>query len=350
MNLFRKILLLLSAVCAVFCVDARAQDADAGQQSGWNTSAGWEFAPIGAKWCYFDREIRSIVGDGFIFMECVKDTLLSDLPMRKITRNRVDIYRDGVDPAFTFIDCFYVHCKGDSVYIYNPETEGLDLLYIFNAQPGDTLELVVPYYANVLYAVPGETFHICIDDVTIKDMEGVPVKAYHYSSFYDEAKYDLYNSQFYDYAGSSQLFFPVSVLPTAGDHFLLSYFDPAVGRLQFEDKEREIWDFPWDVYPWDIEDYLMGTENYPWGIEAVTGESGVEVSYSPEEKRLTVGQSVQGGSGACRTALFTDGGAKVLEFAGGSADLSGLPAGIYLVRVESCKEGAILYSGKIAIY
>lgn len=339
MNQMKRV--ILWSFCALLSFSAQAQ-------SDWKTSAGWEFAPIGAKWCYFDRDIRGIVGDGFILMECVKDTLFSDLPMRKITRNRVDIYRDGADPTFTYMDCFYVHCKGDSVYVRNPETGTLDLLYIFNAQPGDTLALVVPYYAR--YAFPGEAFRICIEDITVKDMGGVPVNAYHYRGL-DGVNYDLYNSQYFDYAGSS-LFFPVSVLPTAGDHFLLSYFDPIVGRLQFEDKERYIWDFPWDVYPWDIEDCLMGEEeNYPWGIGNVSGEAAspeAEVRYFPDEKRITVELPMQGGSD-CRTALFTEEGAKVLEFSGESADLSSLPAGIYLVQVRSGKDNAVLSTGKIAV-
>ena len=343
----KKFLLAMICVCSSFSI-VQAQSTDIELQSSWKTSAGWEFAPVGAKWCYFERDIRSTVGDGFIFMECVKDTLLGDLPMRKITRNRVDIYRDGADPTFTYMDCFYVHCKGDSAYIHNPETGGLDLLYVFNAQPGDTLALVVPYYAR--YAPPGEAFRISIEDVTVKDMGGVPVNAYRYKGL-DGINYDFYTSQYFDYVGSSTLFFPISVLPTAGDHFLLSYFDPIVGRLQFEDKEREIWDFPWDVYPWDIEDWLMGEDdNYPWGVGEVPGQPGAEVrvAYSPEERRLTVERPGQGADG-CRTVLFTDRGVQALEFTGTEADLSSLPAGIYLVQVRDGKGGAVLHAGKIQV-
>ena len=344
MNSLKQFFLL--SFCAAFCLAAQAQESDTGQQSGWKTSAGWEFAPVGAKWCYFDQYRTPRHNEGFLLMECVKDTVISNLPMREIARKYVDIYRDGADPTVSQTESFFVHCREDSVYIHNPETGGLDLLYVFNAQPGDTLGLTVPYYAD--YATPGWAFSIRIDDVTTKDMGGVPVKAY--SNSICEGETGFY-STLYDYVGSASMFFPVSVVPGTGTHFLASYYDPVVGRLQFADVKSVMKYYPWDVYPWDIEDWLMGEDdNYPWGVGEVPGQPGAEVrvTYSPEERRLTVERPGQGADG-CRTALFTDRGVQALEFAGAEADLSLLPAGIYLVQVRDGKGGAVLHTGKIQV-
>lgn len=321
--------------------DAYPWDAE---ETGWNTSVGWEFAPVGAKWCYFERPMW-YMDEGFDVMECVKDTVLNGLYMRKIERKFVEIYRDGADPTVTSRESFFVHCKEDSVYIYNPKTQGLDRLYIFNAQVGDTLALDLPYYGQFGDS-QSDTFHLYIDSISVKDMGGVPVKSYIYSVGYDEAGYG--GCVFYDYAGGAVEFFPQYVWTPEYEHVLLSYCDPVVGRLQFTEKEGNIY-YPWDVYPWDIEDWLMGEDdNYPWGVGEVPGQPGAEVrvTYSPEERRLTVERPGQGADG-CRTVLFTDRGVQALEFAGAEADLSSLPAGIYLVQVRDGKGGAVLHTGKI---
>ena len=316
------------------------------EETGWKTSAGWEFAPIGAKWCYFERPMW-YRDEGFDVMECVKDTVLNGLYMRKIERKFVEMYRDGADPTVTSRESFFVHCKEDSVYIYNPKTQGLDRLYIFNAQVGDTLALDLPYYGQFGDS-QSDTFHLYIDSISVKDMGGVPVKSYLYAAQYDEASYG--GSVFYDYAGGAVEFFPQYVWTPEYEHVLLSYCDPVAGRLQFTEKEGNIY-YPWDVYPWDIEDWLMGEDdNYPWGVGEVSGQPGTEVrvTYSPEEKRLTVERPGQGADG-CRTVLFTDRGVQALEFAGAEADLSSLPAGIYLVQVRDGKGGAVLHTGKIQV-
>ncbi len=323
--------------------DAYPWDAE---ETGWKTSAGWEFAPVGAKWCYFERPMW-YMDEGFDVMECVKDTVLNGLYMRKIDRKFVEMYRDGAEPTVTSRESFFVHCKEDSVYIYNPKTQGLDRLYIFNAQKGDTLALDLPYYGQFGDS-QSDTFHLYIDSISVKDMGGVPVKSYIYSVGYDEAGYG--GCVFYDYAGGAVEFFPQYVWTPEYEHVLLSYCDPVVGRLQFTEKEGNIY-YPWDVYPWDIEDWLMGEDdNYPWGVGEVSGQPGAEVrvAYSPEERRLTVERPVQGADG-CRTVLFTDRGVQALEFAGTEADLSSLPAGIYLVQVRDGKGGAVLHTGKIQV-
>ena len=347
MNSLKQFFLL--SFCAAFCLAAQAQDVDAGLQSAWKTSAGWEFAPVGAKWCYFERQ-SWYVDEGYEVMECVKDTVISDLPMREIRRKFVEIFRDGAVPTVTERGSFYVHCKEDTVYIYDSELQDLKCLYIFNAQVGDTLTLDWARYDED-WALPCDTsYQIYIKDVTVNDVGGVPVKAYVYESP-SGAGYGMC-PMFYDYVGSPEMFFfPWFVFIPEYEHDLLSYYDPIVGRLQFCEKETSIY-FPWDVYPWDIEDWLMGTdENYPWGVEEVEEQRGadVRVSYSAEEKRLTMELPAQGGGDGCRTALFTDGGAKVLEFEGESADFSGLPDGIYVVQVRSTQAGAVLYSGKIMV-
>ena len=278
------------------------------------TTTGWDFAPIGAKW-YYD------MGDGIETMECVKDTVIGGQAMRKIT----DTYRRDFNTIVRH-ESFFVCSKEDTAYVYNPETKELDRLYVFNAEAGDTLTLDVPYYSRV-DAEAGETFRLYIEDVTTMDMNGVSVKCYRYKPL-DGLFYDLYKSEYYDYAGGLSRFFPYGGAPLTDVRLLQCYSDATVEELKFK------------------EDCECG--GFPWSIEnTVEHKDEVQVFYSSDERQLFVQSAT--GKGECRAVLFTDEGTKVMEFAGETADLSELSAGIYLVQVESLKGKEVLFKGKIQV-
>ena len=311
MKQLKYIILFLAYVLSVSTVCAQDRNVDWQKQL---TTAGWEFAPIGAKW-YYD------VGDGIETMECVKDTVIGGQIMRKIT----DIYRRDFN-TIIYRESFFVCSKEDTAYVYNPETKELDRLYVFNAEAGDTLTLDVPYYSFNYYE-SDLTFRLYIRDVTVKDMNGVPVRYYHYEPL-DGFTYDLYRFEYYDYAGGMKVFFPQLGFHLADEKLLQCYSDATVGELKFK------------------EDCECGT--YPWSIEnTMQNPNEVQVFYSSDERQLFVQSAA--GKGACRTALFTDEGTKVMEFAGETADLSALSAGIYLVQVESLKGKEVLFKGKIQV-
>ncbi len=317
MKQLRQIILILACVLSVSTV--YAQEGNADQLQKRQTTAGWEFAPVGAKWYYYSVY-------GIKDMTCVKDTVIGGQVMQKIATYYQTLFPDSrkANP-FENSESFFVCSQEDTLYVYNPETQDLDRLYVFNAEVGDTLTLDVPYYSETYQ--PHTTFRIRITEIGMKDIIGGDrIKYYRYDPL-DTFAYDLDTHVFYDHAGGSG-FFPEKEFLMDYDDALQCYFDPIVGELKF------LYDCECGTYPWSIENTMQNKDE-------------VQVFYSSDERQLFVQSAT--GRGACRTALFTDEGAKVMEFAGETADLSALSAGIYLVQVESLKGKEVLFKGKIQV-
>ncbi len=285
-----------------------------------------DFAPIGAKWYYAHSVDNPGMGSYFVY-ESVKDTVISGFSLRKIEETRLMGSLLGPEGCFIKGPSFYVTSQADTAYIYNPEKNKLDKLYIFNAQAGDTLQLDVPYY-SLFKEDLGDTYRVVIDSVTLYKTGGAEIKKYWNTSL-DQMRF--WGGAYYDYAGDAMMLFPDGGMLTGyADGPLRCYSDPTLpDTLKFADCAC-------DEHKWVI---MPAVEKVKENLHFI------ELFYSPKEKILSIQSAF---SDVDYTVdLFYTGGAKALSFSGSLSSLAGLPQGVYLIQI--CAGGTVVYESKISV-
>lgn len=134
---------------------------------------GQDFAPIGAEWYYSEHNGGAAPPDcEYVVYKSTKDTTILDRLAKKIERT---YYRYSGDT--NYLTPYYISQNHDTVFLYNPDDNDFDRLYIFNAQKGDTLTLDVPYEESSF--VNQSTFRLIVDSVEIETQYSIGLKKYY---------------------------------------------------------------------------------------------------------------------------------------------------------------------------
>lgn len=100
-------------------------------------SFGQDFAPLGATWHYSEFFFMPLdYQESYIKFEVTGDTLIDG-------KNCSIIQKEGKVVCYNRPDVEYVYSSNDSVYVYDPHFLDFRLLYDFNANAGDSWEMVV---------------------------------------------------------------------------------------------------------------------------------------------------------------------------------------------------------------
>ena len=263
-----------------------------------------EFAPIGAKWWYDQVEKFPPYNIAYWRFEVIKDTVIDDLPLRKI--NKTFVHQTGENT-----NSFYLYSDSGTLFIYNPEIQILFPYFNFNASVGDTIETTD--------GSDGVALNI-LDSIINIEIEGEMLKRYHLSSagFGYYFANDGYCFCFTERLGSDGYFFAT-----------FGAVDPPTGgpRRCYED----------DVLGLYGADDLEDCEYISTGIQEVIS-SNLSVYPNPAEDKLFVSYNV---NSKPQLKLINLAGAEIniseitineniLE-----CDISNIPAGMYFISIIS---------------
>ncbi len=103
-----------------------------------------EWAPVGAKWHYSMNESTWPLGVGtsYSVFESTGDTTIAGITCRKILKNK-SYLSFGCRP-----DLEFTYYSNDSVYFFDPNFPGFQLLYDFSASPGEYWYYPYPDYCG----------------------------------------------------------------------------------------------------------------------------------------------------------------------------------------------------------
>jgi hypothetical protein len=104
------------------------------------TNYGQDFAPIGAKWHYSFPEFSS-PNQGYIMIESVKDTIVLGKNAKKLN---ITHFPPGSSPTSLQSEIIFSDSNKVYLFVYNQ----FRLLYDFNANQGDTIFVIEPYYSG----------------------------------------------------------------------------------------------------------------------------------------------------------------------------------------------------------
>ena len=135
---------------------------------------GQDFAPIGAEWYY--NELFATSGDvDYIKLTSEKDTLINGEICRKVTKRHRLACKDRPDVEYLF-------SKNDTVFFLDTIFNEFQILYVFNAQVGDSWIIKVKSEEQVV-----DTLIITVDSVSIVQINEFDLKALHVTyANYDE--------------------------------------------------------------------------------------------------------------------------------------------------------------------
>lgn len=104
------------------------------------TNYGQDFAPVGAKWHYSFPEFSS-PNQGYILIESVKDTTVLSKNAKKLN---VTHFPPASSPTSLQSEVIFSDSNKVYLFVYNQ----FRLLYDFNANQGDTIFVIEPYYSG----------------------------------------------------------------------------------------------------------------------------------------------------------------------------------------------------------
>jgi hypothetical protein len=127
-------------------------------------SEGQNFAPLGAEWYYGDfwPEVRV---SSFIHFWVAKDTIVNGVNCREIQKYNRLYCKDRALKE-------YIFDRNDSVFVLNPDFDEFQLLYDFNAVPGDSWQFTIS--SNY---VARDTVTVVIDSVSYDTINGKTLKS-----------------------------------------------------------------------------------------------------------------------------------------------------------------------------
>lgn len=141
-----------------------------------------DFAPLGAKWYYKERQVGFQDGSSIfeiLVLHASKDTTVLGKSSKKI--NRIQYKYDG---DIDTLDPYIVYQEADTVYLYDPNNIEWDKLYIFNVSKGDTITLDVPF--DVDYNPENaSTFRLKIDSVAQEAYGTTLINKFHFAPIDD---------------------------------------------------------------------------------------------------------------------------------------------------------------------
>tara|TARA_Y100000589_G_scaffold331882_2_gene387645 strand:- start:25432 stop:26358 length:927 start_codon:yes stop_codon:yes gene_type:complete len=164
----------------------------------FTNSKAQNFAPIGATW-YYD-EVFSFTNSNardFIKFTVVKDTVINGQLCSKIVkRHRVlCAFRDSVE---------FIYTQNDTVFFYDTSFNTFQILYDFNAQAGDSWQILMKNNQNTI-----DTLTIRVDSTSTTLINGLSLKTLHvtYISSNPDAVMNYYNSKIIERIGDMQYMF-----------------------------------------------------------------------------------------------------------------------------------------------
>ncbi|MBK8443544.1 MAG: hypothetical protein IPL35_09070 [Sphingobacteriales bacterium] len=168
----------------------------------------------GAKWWYVaglysPTSGNTLVAQGVLKYEVIKDTLIQEKPCKQIYR----VESDGIPYEVIYIasspDTFYVHQNNSEVYVYHPPTQKFLLQYDFSLNVGDTL--ISRLRCNKFIQILIETVDtVKINDIALRQIKGRNVLLdlfWQSNSFVATEKIGLFEGLFLDEIAPIQDYF-----------------------------------------------------------------------------------------------------------------------------------------------
>lgn len=130
-----------------------------------------DFAPIGAEW-YYSSSAGGLAptGSEYYYLFSEKDTSINEYNLRKIKRMYCNYQGDSLE-----VSPYFIHQAGDTVSLYDQDRDRLYKLLVFNASPGDTLLLDIPYHEHY---TADTSYRVVIDTVITESYDGVELDKY----------------------------------------------------------------------------------------------------------------------------------------------------------------------------
>jgi hypothetical protein len=162
-----------------------------------------QFAPIGAKWYYSNRE-NPLGGpeEGYLLIESTGDTIIDYITVRKLKKTYFSSDGNKEELGFEF-----VYAIENKVYYLNEANSYL--LYDFNAETGDTLTFREPYFTGFS---SDSTFSLIVDSTNHLIINGINLKTIYLHNLSNIlGRWDLYNVHI-EKIGNTTYMFPQSIL------------------------------------------------------------------------------------------------------------------------------------------
>jgi hypothetical protein len=270
-----------------------------------NLSFAQAFAPIGAEWHYTERFAFS--GDvDYLTIKSIKDTTINGKPSRKLDCDWLCWNPSGIQ---------YIHYSNDSLYHYNSDLNKFQLIAAFNAQKGDTWDILMKDWDDSI-----DTLRVLVDSINIVTINQKPLRQLFVT-------YNLKGVQNYSY--------PSRIIEKIGDVYYLFNFplnanlicdaNYSQGLRCYEDSEL-------GFYSTGIADsctYIWISNN----IEHKSVDDMLEVFPNPTHGMLEINTTKE----ISITATIEDLSGKRVMFKklnpDNLLDISGLPNGIYILTI-----------------
>lgn len=136
------------------------------------------YAPVGATWYYdANQDEDCVIGDcDYTVVKSVKDTLIDGINSRKLESKMF------LDNILVIQDEFYVYENAGQVFIYDPCNEQFDIIYDFNLNEGDSLNiqdsLFCGYWPLKSNIAEFGCFASIIDSTDVVEISGMPLKRF----------------------------------------------------------------------------------------------------------------------------------------------------------------------------
>mgnify|MGYP006299597833 CR=1 FL=1 len=259
-----------------------------------------DFAPIGAEW-YYNSSARGLAPSGseYYYLFSEKDTSINHYDLRKIKRMYCNYQGDSVE-----VSPYLIHQDGDTVSLYDQDRDRLYKLLVFNASPGDTLLLDVPYHNHY---TNDTTYRVIIDTVITESYSGVELDKYMLEQI-DE--FGWFNGFYLEKVGGYEWFFPLgkTIIPEA-DGPVRCYHDSGVS-INFSTRPC---------------DYRL--------IQSINNVAYRHYDISPNPASDFT--EVIPDRGFDKIELLNSSGRVLFQTSHSMLNLSSLPAGIYFVKIYS---------------
>lgn len=139
------------------------------------------WCPQGAEWTY---NYTGLNESGYAKIVYASDTLLNNKNCQKLSVTQVYVQQGflGGDTLIKVMQPFYTYAHNDTVYFYHGNT--FHAVYFFNAQKGDTLQIVNPVYSlncgsdSIIYLVVDSSDSMQINNETLRFYTAHPLPFY----------------------------------------------------------------------------------------------------------------------------------------------------------------------------
>jgi hypothetical protein len=271
-----------------------------------------EFAPIGAKWYYSNRE-NPLGGpeEGYLLIESTGDTIIDYITVRKLKKTYFSSDGNKEELGFEF-----VYTIENKVYYLNEANSYL--LYDFNAETGDTLTFREPYFTGFS---SDSTFSLVVDSTNHLIINGINLKTIYLHNLSNIlGRWDLYNVHI-EKIGNTTYMFPQSSLDCDA-----ACFDPL--RCYMDDKiyYKLLW------FPYNCDVLITSAEN-------INSSGNYRIYPNPANNCIFL-ESPNYLGGSLTVKIYNLTGRCVLTIVDNSnlstktIDVSLIPQGLYIIEIN----------------